>query len=149
MRYALTTVALLMVFMAGSVIAADTPRSGMMCGKCAEGYAVVGVGKDLKMCPDDDGMVVQCASVGIPRLAVCGSCPDGYVQVGSSSVPARCGDADGGRMSQCQLSDLGAGLPDSKPPTLCPPDCGTAATPGHGGGPVPQVRDLRQKDKPE
>src|SRR5215216_1168399 len=146
-RYAFM-IALMLLLQAGAALAADTPRSAMMCGKCKDGFAVVGVGKDLKMCPDDEGVVVQCASLGIPRLAVCGSCPEGYIQVGSSSLPARCGDADGGRMSQCQLSDLGAGLPDAKPPTLCPPDCGTAGTPGHGGGPMPQVRDLRQKDKP-
>jgi hypothetical protein len=129
--------------------AAETPRSAFSCGKCPDGYATVGIGTDAKMCPEGDGAVLQCAMIGIPRLAVCGSCPDGYVQVGTSNVPSRCGSADGGRMSQCQLENLGAGLPDSATAKTCPPDCGSTATPGQGGGPVPQFRDLREKkDKP-
>jgi hypothetical protein len=134
----------------GPARAADAPppKTGFSCSKCPEGYAIVGRSTDAKVCPDDDHTVLQCASLGVPRLAVCGTCPDGYVQVGSSNLPARCGSVDGGQMSQCQLQDLGAGLPGAKAPTMCPPDCGTAPPPKEGGGPVPQYRDLREKPKP-
>ena len=106
------------------------------CGTCPEGYATTGVTESKEICKDGDPSLVQCVPLGANLLAVCGSCPEGYREVGSSSVPARCGGKDGGRLTQCQLEKMESNLPD---PTqglkVCPPDCGSTATPGQGALP--------------
>ena len=110
----------------------------MSCGSCPDGYAMTGSTQAPSVCKDGDPTLVQCVPLGANMLPVCGSCPEGYNEVGSSSVPARCGSKDGGRLAQCQLSQMGSSLPD---PSLgmktCPPDCGTAAKPGQGALPPP------------
>ena len=106
------------------------------CGQCPEGYATTGVTESKEICKDGDPSLVQCVPLGANLLAVCGSCPEGYREVGSSSVPAHCGGKDGGRLTQCQLEKMESNLPD---PTqglkVCPPDCGSTATPGQGALP--------------
>jgi hypothetical protein len=108
------------------------------CGTCPEGYATTGVTESKEICTDGDPTLVQCVPLGANLLAVCGSCPEGYREVGSSSVPGRCGSKDGGRLTQCQLEKMESNLPD---PTqgfkVCPPDCGSTATPGQGALPPP------------
>jgi len=108
------------------------------CGTCPDGYVTTGVTQAPEICKDGEPVLVQCVPIGANMLPVCGSCPDGYREVGSSSVPARCGNKEGGRLSQCQLLNMEQRLPD---PTqglkTCPPDCGTAATPGQGALPPP------------
>ena len=106
------------------------------CGQCPEGYATTGVTESKEICKDGDPSLVQCVPLGANLLAVCGSCPEGYREVGSSSVPTRCGNQAGGRLTQCQLEKMQSNLPD---PTqglkVCPPDCGSTATPGQGALP--------------
>ena len=106
------------------------------CGTCPEGYATTGVTESKEICKDGDPTLVQCVPLGANLLAVCGSCPEGYREVGSSSVPARCGNQDGGRLTQCQLEKMESNLPDpTQSLKVCPPDCGSTATPGQGGLP--------------
>jgi hypothetical protein len=108
------------------------------CGKCPEGYATTGVTEAKEICKDGDPTLVQCVPLGANLLSVCGSCPEGYREIGSSSVPARCGSQDGGRMSQCQLDKMEMNLPDpTQGGKICPPDCGSTATPGQGALPPP------------
>jgi hypothetical protein len=108
------------------------------CGKCPEGYATTGVTEAKEICKDGDPTLVQCAPLGANLLSVCGSCPESYREIGSSSVPARCGSQDGGRMSQCQLDKMEMNLPDpTQGGKICPPDCGSTATPGQGALPPP------------
>ena len=108
------------------------------CGQCPEGYATTGVTESKEICKDGDPTLVQCVPLGANLLSVCGSCPEGYREIGNSSVPARCGNQDGGRLTQCQLEKMESNLPD---PTqglkVCPPDCGSTATPGQGALPPP------------
>jgi hypothetical protein len=110
----------------------------MTCGTCPDGYATTGVTQSAEICKEGDPTLVQCVPLGANMLAVCGSCPEGYAEIGGSSVPARCGSRDGGRLTQCQLRKMELNLPD---PTqgykTCPPDCGSAATPGEGTLPPP------------
>jgi hypothetical protein len=106
------------------------------CGTCPEGYATTGVTESKEICKDGDPTLVQCVPLGANLLAVCGSCPEGYREVGSSSVPARCGNQDGGRLTQCQLEKMESNLPDpTRSLKVCPPDCGSTATPGQGALP--------------
>jgi hypothetical protein len=108
------------------------------CGKCPEGYATTGVTESKEICKDGDPTLVQCVPLGANLLSVCGSCPEGYREIGSSSLPARCGSQDGGRMSQCQLDKMETNLPDpTQGGKICPPDCGSTATPGQGALPPP------------
>lgn len=108
------------------------------CGKCPDGYATTGVTEAKEICKDGDPTLVQCVPLGANLLSVCGSCPEGYREIGGSNVPARCGSQDGGRLTQCQLEKMESSLPD---PTqgikICPPDCGSTATPGQGALPPP------------
>jgi len=118
----------------------ETKSVRMTCGTCPSGYAKTGVTKAPEICKEEDSTLVECVPLGTMNLmAVCGSCPEGYRQVGGSSVPARCGSEDGGRMSQCQLEDLGGGLPDpTQGGRFCPPNCtGHLPTPGQGALPMP------------
>lgn len=109
-----------------------------MCGTCPEGYATTGVTEAPEICKDGDPTLVQCVPLGVNMLAVCGSCPEGYTEIGSSSVPGRCGTVDGGRLTQCQLSNMELNLPDpGEGMTTCPPDCGSTGTPGQGTVPPP------------
>lgn len=109
-----------------------------MCGSCPEGYATTGVTEAPEICKDGDPTLVQCVPLGVNMLAVCGSCPEDYMEIGSSSVPGRCGSKDGGRLTQCQLSNMEMSLPDpSQGMKTCPPDCGTMGTPGQGALPPP------------
>jgi hypothetical protein len=115
------------------------PRSiRKTCGQCPDGYATTGVTESSEICKDGNPILVQCVPLGANMLSVCGSCPEGYREIGNSSVPARCGNNDGGRATQCQLEKMGSNLPD---PTqglkICPPDCGSTATPGQGALPPP------------
>ena len=106
------------------------------CGTCSEGYATTGVTESKEICKDGDPTLVQCVPLGANLLAVCGSCPEGYREVGSSSVPGRCGSKDGGRLTQCQLEKMESNLPDpTQSLKVCPPDCGSTATPGQGALP--------------
>jgi hypothetical protein len=108
------------------------------CGKCPEGYATTGVTESKEICKDGDPTLVQCVPLGANLLAVCGPCPEAYREVGSSSVPARCGNQDGGRLTQCQLEKMELHFPDpTKGGRICPPDCGSTATPGQGALPPP------------
>jgi hypothetical protein len=108
------------------------------CGKCPEGYATTGVTESKEICKDGDPTLVQCVPLGANLLSVCGSCPEGYREIGSSSLPARCGSQEGGRMSQCQLDKMETNLPDpTQGGKICPPDCGSTATPGQGALPPP------------
>ena len=108
------------------------------CGKCPEGYAMSGVTEAPSICKDGDPTLVQCVPLGTNLLSVCGSCPEGYREVGSSSVPGRCGNQDGGRLSQCQLERMESSFPDATMGgKICPPDCGSTATPGQGALPAP------------
>jgi hypothetical protein len=108
------------------------------CGKCPDGYATVGVTDAPAICKDGDPTLVQCVPLGANLLSICGVCPDGYREVGSSAVPARCGNHDGGKLSQCQLEKMELNLPDpTKGGRVCPPDCGSTATPGQGALPPP------------
>ena len=115
------------------------PRSNRMtCGSCPDGYATTGVTESAEVCKEGDPTLVECVPLGANMLAVCGSCPEGYAEIGGSSVPSRCGTKDGGRVSQCQLKKMDTNLPDPKQGyKSCPPDCGTAATPGQGALPPP------------
>ncbi|HEX3203445.1 MAG TPA: hypothetical protein VHQ67_01760 [Nitrospiraceae bacterium] len=115
------------------------PRGNKMtCGKCPDGYAITGTTIDTKICPEGDHAVVQCEPLGTNILSVCGACPDGYTEIGSSSLPSRCGTLDGGRASQCQLKTMETNLPDpAQGGVVCPPNCGSSATPGQGGLPPP------------
>jgi hypothetical protein len=109
-----------------------------MCGQCPEGYATTNVTESKEMCKDGDPILVQCAPLGANLLSVCGSCPDGYREIGNSSVPARCGNKDGGRVTQCQLEKMELNLPNpTQGGKICPPDCGSTATPGQGALPPP------------
>ncbi len=104
-----------------------------MCGTCPEGYATTGVTEAPEICKDGDPTLVQCVPLGVNMLAVCGSCPEDYTEIGSSSLPGRCGSKDGGRLTQCQLSNMEMNMPDpSEGMTTCPPDCGSTGTPGQG-----------------
>ena len=108
------------------------------CGKCPEGYATTGVTESKEICKDGDPALVQCSPLGANLLSVCGSCPEGYREIGSSSLPARCGSQDGGRVTQCQLDKMELNLPDpTQGGKICPPDCGSMATPGQGALPPP------------
>ncbi len=116
----------------------DPKSIRMTCGKCPEGYAMTGVTQSQDICKDDDGILVQCVPLGANMLGVCGVCPEGYAEIGSSSVPARCGTSDGGRLTQCQLKKMESNFPDSTQGyKACPPDCGSAASPGQGAVPPP------------
>jgi hypothetical protein len=131
--------ALTAIPVAGIADETGEPKSiRMTCGTCPEGYATTGVTQSPEVCKDGDPTLVQCVPLGANMLPVCGSCPEGYNEIGSSSVPARCGSQDGGRLTQCQLRNMGQNLPD---PTQgfkrCPPDCGSPATPGQGALPPP------------
>lgn len=119
--------------------ASSEPKSiRKTCGKCPDGYAMTGVTEAPAICKDGDPTLVQCVPLGANVLSVCGSCPEGYRQTGSSSVPARCGSQDGGRLSQCQLERMGSNFPDATTGgKICPPDCGSTATPGQGALPPP------------
>lgn len=109
-----------------------------MCGTCPEGYATTGVTEAQEICKDGDPTLVQCVPLGVNMLAVCGLCPDGYTEIGSSSLPGRCGSKDGGRLTQCQLTEMDTNLPDpNEGMTTCPPDCGSTGTPGQGAVPPP------------
>jgi hypothetical protein len=109
-----------------------------MCGSCPEGYATTNVTESKEICKDGDPTLVQCAPLGANLLSVCGSCPEGYREIGNSSVPSRCGNKDGGRVTQCQLEKMELDLPDpTKGGKICPPDCGSTATPGQGALPPP------------
>jgi len=139
------------VALLGSVLLVGVPFGGgagadeqkstrMTCGKCPAGYATTGVTSEPSICKDGDPTLVQCVPIGsMPLLAVCGSCPEGYVEVGSSRVPARCGTLEEGRLTQCQATDLGKGLPDpTQGGVFCPPNCaGQMPTPGQGAIPPP------------
>jgi hypothetical protein len=118
---------------------ASEPKSiRKTCGKCPDGYATTGVTQAPEICKDSDPTLVQCVPVGANMLPVCGVCPDGYREVGRSNVPARCGTIEGGRLSQCQLEKMELNLPDpTKGGRVCPPDCGSTATPGQGALPPP------------
>ncbi|MBC7837246.1 MAG: hypothetical protein H7Y39_01180, partial [Nitrospiraceae bacterium] len=106
------------------------------CGTCPEGYATTGVTESKEICKDGDPTLVQCVPLGANLLSVCGSCPDGYREIGNSNVPARCGNKDGGRLTQCQLEKMESNLPDpTRGLKVCPPDCGSTATPGQGALP--------------
>jgi len=108
------------------------------CGACPEGYATTGVTEAKEICKDGDPTLVQCVPLGANLLSVCGSCPEGYREIGNSTVPARCGNRDGGRLTQCQLEKLELNLPDpAQGGKICPPDCGSTATPGQGALPPP------------
>ena len=108
------------------------------CGQCPEGYATTGVTESKEICKDGDPTLVQCVPLGANLLSVCGSCPEGYREIGNSSVPARCGNQDGGRLTQCQLEKMESNLPDpTRSLKVCPPDCGSTATPGQGALPPP------------
>ncbi len=116
------------------------PTTHMTCGECPSGFATTGVTTDEMACKEGDHTVVQCVPVGsLKLLAVCGSCPEGYTTIGSSNVPARCGTLAGGLLSQCQVSDLGGGMPDpNQGGVFCPPNCaGQMPTPGQGALPPP------------
>jgi len=109
-----------------------------ICGTCPEGYATTGVTEAPEVCKDGDPTLVQCVPLGVNMLAVCGSCPEDYTEIGSSSVPGRCGNMDGGRLTQCQLSNMEMNLPDpSEGIKTCPPDCGSTGVPGQGALPPP------------
>lgn len=118
---------------------ATEPKSiRMTCGTCPDGYATTGVTQSPEICKDEDPTLVQCVPLGANMLGVCGSCPDGYVEIGSSSVPARCGSKDGGRLTQCQLTNMEHHFPDATQGyETCPPDCGSTAQPGQGALPPP------------
>ncbi|MGH7183564.1 MAG: hypothetical protein ACREJN_16520 [Nitrospiraceae bacterium] len=108
------------------------------CGTCPEGYATTGVTESKEICKDGDPTLVQCVPLGANLLSVCGSCPEGYREIGNSTVPPRCGNRDGGRLTQCQLEKLELNLPDpTQGGRICPPDCGSTATPGQGALPPP------------
>jgi hypothetical protein len=119
--------------------AAGEPKSiRKTCGKCPDGYAMTAVTEAPTICKDGDPTLVQCVPLGANLLPVCGSCPEGYNEIGRSSVPARCGNQDGGRLSQCQLQKMESNLPDpTQGGKVCPPDCGSTATPGQGALPPP------------
>lgn len=120
----------------------------MTCGKCPDGYATTGVTQSPQICKDEDPTLVQCVPLGANMLAVCGTCPEGYAEIGGSSVPARCGSQDGGRLSQCQLRNMEAALPDpNQGYKTCPPDCGSAAKPGQGALPPPAKYQQIQESK--
>ena len=117
------------------------------CGKCPEGYATTGVTEAKEICKDGDPTLVQCVPLGANMLPVCGYCPEGYREIGSSSVPARCGTQDGGRLSQCQLEKMELNLPNpTQGGKICPPDCGSTATPGQGALP-PTPKYIPAPDK--
>ena len=129
---------------------ATEPKSNRMtCGTCPDGYATTGVTQSPEICKDGDPTLVQCVPLGANMLSVCGSCPDGYAAIGGSSVPARCGNKDGGRLSQCQLRRMEQNFPDSTQGyKRCPPDCGSAAQPGHGAlPPPPKYQQLPEEGK--
>ena len=108
------------------------------CGACPEGYATTGVTSAPELCKNGDPVLVQCVPVGGNMLSVCGPCPEGYGEMGHSNVPSRCGSKDGGLVSQCQLLQMGANLPDpNQGGVKCPPDCGSTAAAGAGAGPPP------------
>ena len=108
------------------------------CGTCPEGYATTGVTESKEICKDGDPTLVQCVPLGANLLSVCGSCPEGYREIGNSNVPARCGNREGGRLTQCQLEKMELNLPDpTQGGKICPPDCGSTATPGQGALPPP------------
>lgn len=118
---------------------AEEPKSiRKTCGKCPDGYAMTAVTEAPTICKDGDPTLVQCVPLGANLLPVCGSCPEGYNEIGRSSVPSRCGNQDGGRLSQCQLQKMESNLPDpTQGGKICPPDCGSTATPGQGALPPP------------
>ena len=121
------------------------------CGKCPDGYATTGVTEAPELCKGGDPTLAQCVPLGVNMLPVCGSCPDGYREVGHSSVPARCGSQDGGRLSQCQLENMGQQLPDpTQGGKICTPNCGSTPLPGRGTLPPPPkyipAPDQPQKD---
>jgi hypothetical protein len=123
----------------GAEEASTEPKSiRKTCGKCPDGYATVGVTDAPALCKDGDSTLVQCVPLGANLLSVCGVCPDGYREMGSSAVPTRCGNHDGGKLSQCQLEKMELNLPDpTQGGRVCPPDCGSTATPGQGALPPP------------
>jgi hypothetical protein len=133
---AIGLVPLLLTAFPRAVLFAEEPEPKsirMTCGTCPSGYALTGVTTDPKICKDGDPTLVECVPIGsLNLLSVCGSCPEGYQQIGTSNVPARCGTAEGGRMSQCQLTNLEKQLPDpTKGGIFCPPNCaGQLPTPG-------------------
>jgi hypothetical protein len=108
------------------------------CGSCPEGYATTAVTESKEICKDGDPTLVQCVPLGANMLAVCGSCPEGYREIGKSSVPSRCGSKEGGLLTQCQLEKMELNFPDpTQGGKICPPDCGSTATPGQGALPPP------------
>jgi hypothetical protein len=123
----------------GAAESGDDPKTiRKMCGSCPEGYATTGVTSAPEVCKDNDATLVQCVPVGANMLGVCGTCPEGYRDVGRSNVPARCGSKDGGLMSQCQLEKMGSNMPDpTQGGVMCPPHCGSTASPGQGAVPPP------------
>lgn len=143
--------ALVVIAAPGLGLAEDAaqPKSiRMTCGKCPDGYATTGVTQSPEICKDEDPTLVQCVPLGANMLAVCGSCPEEYAEIGGSSVPARCGSTDGGRLSQCQLRNMEAALPDpNQGYKTCPPDCGSAARPGQGALPPPPKYQQMQESK--
>jgi len=122
-----------------------------VCGTCPEGYATTGVTEAPDICKDGDSTLVQCVPLGVNMLAVCGSCPEDYTEIGSSAVPGRCGNKDGGRLTQCQLSNMEMSLPDpSAGMKTCPPDCGSTGEPGQGAvAPPPKYQMVpgQQQDR--
>ena len=134
---------------AGADEAPEAPKSiRKTCGKCPDGYATTGVTDAPDICKDGDPTLVQCVPLGVNMLPVCGSCPEGYREIGSSFVPARCGNQDGGRLSQCQLERMEQNLPDpTQGSKICPPDCGSTATPGQGALPSPPKYILEPEKK--
>jgi hypothetical protein len=125
--------------MPGQAQESSEPKSiRKACGTCPEGYATTNVTESKEICKDGDPTLVQCVPLGANLLAVCGSCPEGYREIGGSSVPSRCGNKDGGRLTQCQLEKMELNLPDpTQGGKVCPPDCGSTATPGQGALPPP------------
>jgi len=120
-----------------------------MCGTCPEGYATTGVTEAPDICKEGDPTLVQCVPLGVNMLAVCGSCPENYTEIGSSSVPGRCGNQDGGRLTQCQLTNMETNLPDpSEGMTTCPPDCGSTGMPGQGAVPPPPKYQMVPSQQP-
>jgi hypothetical protein len=125
--------------MPGQAEESSEPKSmRKTCGTCPEGYATTAVTESKEICKDGDPTLVQCVPLGVNMLAVCGSCPEGYREIGKSSVPSRCGSKEGGLLTQCQLEKMELNLPDpTQGGKICPPDCGSTATPGQGALPPP------------
>jgi hypothetical protein len=146
----------------------------MTCGKCPEGYVKTAVaapesgsapGADFNatkgLCAEtlqsEDTALIECKPIGYQdQMAVCGSCPEGYREVGRTLLPALCGSENGGLRTQCQVPNMGGGLPDpTQGGRKCPPDCvGNLPAPGQGTLPPPpkipsiEIRKEKQEDAP-